>query len=1024
MVIRKSREDLDAWLLDDEGIGKDLFGSDLGAGKKGAELDEYIEDIKAGARVAIDQSIAILTPWFFSNMPQFYYETTPREEKVRDLHAIITGHIFESKQTLQLWNRDRSKTTFLAPGNDERIFQDIAGSIIDLDVKHGAMFTSNDRLLLISSFFTEKFSPVDMENEKCKAKVETAQEMLADEDDKEAVTNFLVNLDHDMVVHATPGRMARLYKLYNLAKDREDAVSHLIPEYYHEYARLDIAIKKMPINESLPSFLALFERYGFITNRCVLATVNQQTETPISILTFIIRHESGQLVDEKFVPFLKLNKAAKSLRWVDQDQYDILWKNPGEEGEPYSLNEINLVRAMSVWTQIFLSKINPYYYSDERIRKTLMRDPEMLKELINYFRVKFDPRTGDDERKRLVHIGNELRGRISEINKRISRDIWEESFNFLHHIYKTNYFYPRKTGLAFRMDPAVLRDEHYPNRPFGFFYMVGRGYRGFQVRYRDTARGGMRIVMPRDASQYEVAFAGLFDEVQGLSYAQQLKNKDIPEGGSKAVLLLQPGADKETAAIGAVDSILNLITIDPETGKLDEAIIDYYGREEYIYLGPDENLTNDLIDAFVEQARRQGYRFPNAFMSSKPLAGINHKEYGVTSEGVNVFLENLLHEMGIDPRKQDFTVKMTGGPDGDVAGNELKILYREYGKHAKVVAIGDGLGAACDPEGLDWKELLRLVEESRSIRDFNAEVLSKTEGAFVIPADTKENIRIRNKLHAVVKADILIPAGGRPYTVNSDNWNDYLDDDDTPTVKGIVEGANIFFTEEARDRLQEKGVMVFKDSSANKCGVICSSFEIISSLILEPEEFIKIKPTYVTQVLDKLRQKADFEAKLLLREYHERGKRDNLVELSKVLSSVINRVTDLVSASLDSLSEKEFRSALNDHIILSYVPDILAEKYHERILTDIPRSYRQAMISADVAAKLVYIEGITFLENLADEDVVQTVQTYVNKQQRVIELRQAVESADLEHKEEILMILNRSGARTLTMWERTRSLDN
>lgn len=84
---------------------------------------------------------------------------------------MITGHIFESKQKLQLWNRDRSKTTFLAPGNEDRIFLDIAGSIEDLDVKHGSLFTSNDRLLLIASFLTEKFKKADLSNEKVMQKL-------------------------------------------------------------------------------------------------------------------------------------------------------------------------------------------------------------------------------------------------------------------------------------------------------------------------------------------------------------------------------------------------------------------------------------------------------------------------------------------------------------------------------------------------------------------------------------------------------------------------------------------------------------------------------------------------------------------------------------------------------------------------------------------------------------------------------------------------------------------------------------
>lgn len=50
--------------------------------------------------------------------------------------------------------------------------------------------------------------------------------------------------------------------------------------------------------------------------------------------------------------------------------------------------------------------------------------------------------------------------------------------------------------------------------------------------------------------------------------------------------------------------------------------------------------------------------------------------------------------------------------------------------------------------------------------------------------------------------------------------------------------ANLFTTTEARKLLfDEAGVVFVKDSSANKCGVICSSFEIISSMLMASEEF-------------------------------------------------------------------------------------------------------------------------------------------------------------------------------------------
>lgn len=61
----------------------------------------------------------------------------------------------------------------------------------------------------------------------------------------------------------------------------------------------------------------------------------------------------------------------------------------------------------------------------------------------------------------------------------------------------------------------------------------------------------------------------------------------------------------------------------------------------------------------------------------------------------------LRETLNIDPRKQPFTIKITGGPDGDVAGNLIKILFREYGNNPKIVGISDGEGVAEDPNGLD-----------------------------------------------------------------------------------------------------------------------------------------------------------------------------------------------------------------------------------------------------------------------------------------------------------------------------------
>ena len=71
-----------------------------------------------------------------------------------------------------------------------------------------------------------------------------------------------------------------------------------------------------------------------------------------------------------------------------------------------------------------------------------------------------------------------------------------------------------------------------------------------------------------------------------------------------------------------------------------------------LYLGPDENMTNELIEWVQKQAMKYVATATQGFMSSKPIDGINHKKYGVTSEGLHVFLENAVNHLEIDPKKK------------------------------------------------------------------------------------------------------------------------------------------------------------------------------------------------------------------------------------------------------------------------------------------------------------------------------------------------------------------------------------
>ena len=71
-------------------------------------------------------------------------------------------------------------------------------------------------------------------------------------------------------------------------------------------------------------------------------------------------------------------------------------------------------------------------------------------------------------------------------------------------VLKTNFYQPTKVAVSFRMNPSFLSKWEYPIRLFGMFLVIGSEFRGFHLRFRDVARGGIRIVKSRSKEAYSM----------------------------------------------------------------------------------------------------------------------------------------------------------------------------------------------------------------------------------------------------------------------------------------------------------------------------------------------------------------------------------------------------------------------------------------------------------------------------------------------------------------------------------------
>jgi glutamate dehydrogenase len=252
---------------------------------------------------------------------------------------------------------------------------------------------------------------------------------------------------------------------------------------------------------------------------------------------------------------------------------------------------------------------------------------------------------------------------------------------------------------------------------------------------------------------------------------------------------------------------------------------------------------------------------------------------------------------------------------------------------------------------------------------------------------------------------------GRPGTIDATNYKNFLKSDGTPTSSLIVEGANLFITPDAREKLfEEAGVVICKDSSANKCGVITSSYEICAAMLLDEDEFLENKDQIVNEVLNKLKELARLEAELLFREVDIYGQ--SLPMISQIVSNSINNVTDALADALNALSDDERSELLV--LFRSHLPDTLATLSFDRVHERVPVQYVKNAIASSLASKVVYKEGTKFIDALPKKKLAEMALNYIRKEKEVATLMEALKGSNIgdEEKAKMMELLDAGGART------------
>jgi glutamate dehydrogenase len=992
------------------------------------------------------RTIETVVPWFLSSMPASYFRQVPEAFRMDHIKAIsaIKDANMDLYLNLKSHTHDgRLIYTFIRPGTAPGTLLSMVEELPYYDENFPLtrlhVFSTGDESMSLNMFVygnKTNLSVRPIDSEAVKNILEVAGEVQAGKHtgapyhlephkrfEKEALLQYLQKCSDNYlnIISRFPERFFRQCLMFDAVSGTEGCEVHVEPAANDPgHYWIDVAVANAIPQVALEHTCRLLYHQSFDVSRARLDVLDDGDNGSVTMLRLLAcplpsKELNGEATarDADSPVFDLLRQEIKRSKWLDEttmklvfDRYPWLGVKRGE-----------IITGMCSMMHPALAKENALVYSKANILGMVTHERRIshAAKIADLFLERFDPENPLTDEEVFQQRIDELKQEItSDVEDTVHVGLLHKMLDICKHTLKTNIYMQNRYALGFRVDPEIMGE--YAEVPYGVLFVHGRRFNGYHVRFRDISRGGMRLVTPASAEQYALESARHYDECYGLAFAQQLKNKDIPEGGSKAVCLVDVNDSTHStknyamrkAVKGFTDTILDLVVDTEETQK---NIVDYFGKKEVLYLGPDEQVIPEDINWIIQQAARRGYGTPAAFMSSKPRAGINHKEYGVTSEGVNVFLDVALRRtLGIDPTNDSFTVKMTGGPDGDVGGNELKILIREYGKNVNIVGIADHSGCAEDPDGLDHDELLRLFHEGLCIENFDS---SKLGGSGVLhTVETEAGVKARNSMHNRLEADAFLPCGGRPNTIDINNYKQFIKEDGTPSAPLIVEGANLFVTAEARQKLfEEAGVIIVKDSSANKGGVITSSYEICAAMLLSEDEFFNNKEAIVEEVLAKVRGLAKMEAELLFREGDSYGRA--LPEVSQIISNAINAATDALSMALDTLTEEDREQLLP--LFRAHLPKTMADLSFHEVHSRVPDQYIKNAISACLASQMVYKEGTQFIEAQPKAKLAETALKYIQKEKEIAELVESLGGAynmPEEQKQRIRQLLEAGGART------------
>ncbi|MDR0416428.1 MAG: NAD-glutamate dehydrogenase, partial [Propionibacteriaceae bacterium] len=527
------------------------------------------------------------------------------------------------------------------------------------------------------------------------------------------------------------------------------------------------------------------------------------------------------------------------LDWVDATWLHVMVRYLRQAGLPYSLT----------------------YMAD-----ALLANQDFARGLVHAFRAKHDPAAaaggGPAERAaaaeaRLADLETALRDIASLDHDRILRALIAVQRATVRANVAAADLAAGDRAMALKLRASGLELLPQPRPAFEIWVHSPR-VEGCHLRFGAVARGGLRWSdRPEDFRT----------EILGLVKAQMVKNAVIVPVGAKGGFVSRRPADPADRARWLADGqaayrefvgALLTLTDDIADGAVaaPPGVVCHDGPDPYLVVAADKGTAtfSDLANAI---ALERGFWLGDAFASGGSH-GFDHKAMGITARGAWESARRHLHELGVDPDADDFTVVGIGDMSGDVFGNGLLLS-----QHIKLVAAFDHRHVFIDPDpdpAAAWAERRRLFELPRSSwADYDVAAISAGGGVYpraakAIPVTRAARAALGlpagvmalapdDYIHAILQApvDLLWNGGIGTYVKAAGEADAAVGDKANDRVRVLggqvrarcaVEGGNLGWTQRGRIEYAQAGGRINTDFIDNSAGVDTSDHEVNIKILL------------------------------------------------------------------------------------------------------------------------------------------------------------------------------------------------